>query len=432
MRFLTMIKELIPNSLKRILRLIVSFIHETFYLLQHRKALKRLRKKSDSINVLFFAILPSVWKYDSLYKLMSRDKRFNPVVLVCPQVNMGRELMLENLRNCYNDFERRGYNVIMSYDESSDKFVDAHNLNPDIIFYTNPYKGLIDDRYYIDKFRDVLTCYCNYGYILIGDKWGIDLPFHRAVWRYFTEYNYEIDPKLERNKPIYNNRIPTGYPLYDEFIEHEKMLHLKISPGLKKSRKKVIIWAPHHTINSDEKLIKFSTFLVFADYMQELRKRYSDSVYFVFKPHPLLKTKLYNTEGWGRERTDEYYDCWLNSENSTVIEGDYIDLFLSSDAMIHDCASFSVEYLYTTKPIMFLAGEEHGDQYNIVGQKAYNCHYLYESKNDIINFIENVVLKGIDTKKEARQAFYNNFLLPPNNFSVAENILENIVQSIGI
>ena len=144
---LDLINKMFISRLKSIVNTIASNFNDVYCCILHKRAVARLKAKRDPINVLFFAIFSSVWKYDSLYWLMKKDKRFNPIVLVCPQVNMGRESMLDNLDKCYNDFKRRGYDVVMSYNENDDSYIDARRLNPDIIFYTNPYDGLIDSRY---------------------------------------------------------------------------------------------------------------------------------------------------------------------------------------------------------------------------------------------------------------------------------------------
>ena len=76
-----------------------------------------------------------------------------------------------------------------------------------------------------------------------------------------------------------------------------------------------------------------------------------------FKPHPILKPKLYKHALWGKERTDAYYHCWETMENTQLEMSDYIDLFMTSDAMIFDSVSFMTEYLYTKKPALFLCRE---------------------------------------------------------------------------
>ena len=58
------------------------------------------------------------------------------------------------------------------------------------------------------------------------------------------------------------------------------------------------------------------------------------------------------------------------------------------------------------------------------GKQAMRQHYIGKCEEDIINFIENVVLKGDDPMKQGREDFYNQYLLPPNGKSVAENTMD--------
>ena len=48
----------------------------------HRKAEERLRKKEGPINVVFFAIFKSVWKYDNLYKLLKLTAIFLYYIII--------------------------------------------------------------------------------------------------------------------------------------------------------------------------------------------------------------------------------------------------------------------------------------------------------------------------------------------------------------
>lgn len=423
------ISKLIPNPLKRRIRNSVDNLKEAYYEKEqenlHQKALRRVKNK-EKINVVFFAILPSVWKYDSVFKLMQKDSLFNPIILVCPQVNRGKEFMFSELKRCYEYFKNKGYNTICSYDYNSKKLIDARDLSPDIIFYTNPYKGLIDDKYYITNFRDILTCYVNYGFLSVDKNWTTSLPLHKLVWKFFCEYDHTRHLKAVGTKLKYHNRIVTGYPIFDCFINPNYDCNdWKIeNPEIKK-----IIWAPHHSIDPN-RLINFSTFLKYYDLMLKLRDKYKNQIQIAFKPHPLLRSKLEEFSDWTKERINEYYANWANGENSSLVEGDYINLFKSSDAMIHDCGSFTIEYLYTQKPVMYTNDESHASELNPEAQMAFNSHYLVHQPQDIEDFILNVVIAGNDTMKEKRKLVYNSLLLPPNNKSVAENIIEHIKSNL--
>ena len=83
------------------------------------------------------------------------------------------------MEECYKYFFENNYNVISTYDKEHDTYLDAHELKPDIIFYTNPYRYLIDDRYYIDKFDDVLTCYVDYSLEIMNERWAYSQPLQQ-------------------------------------------------------------------------------------------------------------------------------------------------------------------------------------------------------------------------------------------------------------
>ena len=153
--------------------------------------------------------------------------------------------------------------------------------------------------------------------------------------------------------------------------------------------------------------------------------KYEDKVQWAFKPHPLLYTKLIKI--WGKEKTDRYYDEWKNAENSQYENGQYDALFKYSDAMIHDCSSFTIEYHYTKNPVMYLLRQQGREStYNEFGQRAFDLHYKGHTKEEIEQFIENVI-NGIDPLKEEREKFYNECLIPPYGKTACENIINAIL-----
>lgn len=394
----------------------------------YSKKVNELRKANRPINVLFFALDSNTWKYDSVFQAMQKDPVFSPLVLAVPQVNKGKEFMLYQLKHGCEYYESKGYPTVCSYNEETDLFVDAFSLHPDIIFFSNPYDGLVDDRYNIRYYeQNCLTCYVNYGFCSVPEQWSCASYFHQRVWRYYVEC---VD-NLEQVKRYYtgNNCVITGYPTSDLFMSvKETGKDWKIQDNIHKR----IIWAPHHTIEGQTGMIQFSTFLLYYDFMFQIADEFKDSVQFVFKPHPLLKPALYNHPGWGKKKTDDYYKRWAEGENTSFVNGDYADLFKSSDAMIHDCGSFIIEYLYVQKPVMILGNFDRLSQSNKVGREAYACHYEGKTQADIRSFIEKVLLKGDDVLFAKRKSFFDAVLSPPNGLSVSDNIITDLKKSIGI
>lgn len=422
------IKSLMPTNLWKKLHNARAYVDIQSYHRRYDKTMKRLARKDEPLNVLFFAIYDSSWKYDSVYQAMLNDSLFNPIILVCPAINRGFDHMLETMNVCCQTFDKKGYRYIKTYDEKSNTYLDVRSLNPDIIFYTNPYKGLSEEIFYIDRFPNSLFCYVNYGYINVNKEWAVNLPFHQRVWRFYVECkeNQQL-VKMHSLIKARNTKV-VGYPMYDAFAEGT---NIGYDWKIKDRKVKRIIWSPHHTISNNSQDIRLSTFELYYDLMLTMAKKYKDQIQIIFKPHPLLKEALYHLEGWGKERTDAYYKTWADGINTTIAEGGYVDLFNSSDAMINDSASFTLEYLYMKKPCLFLSNYDRQKDSNEVSLKAFNCWYHATSEEEIERFITDVLLAGKDSMKEQRDAFYNEVLLPPNGCSVAENIINDIKKAIN-
>lgn len=427
-------KEITPNiflAVYRKVRHILSIVYERILLCRVRgiqkKALAKLQGK-EKIRCVYFALDRAVWKYDTVFQLMQSNPRFEPVILVCPIVNDGRENMVRKMEEAYQEYKKKGYQVLKSYDEEKDTYVDVRKeLNPDMIIYTNPYKGLIDDRYYITKYLDILTFYVHYGY---NNTAAWDFLYKQLltnlVWRYYVEspihQEYVVEHSL--NKGI--NTVVTGYPGIEDMLNPE--YKIKSDPWKISDRVvKRIIWAPHHTIEAVG-IIQYSNFMRYYDFMLSLAKKYSDKVQFAFKPHPLLRHKLY--EKWGKEKTEAYYSAWDNLPNAFVSDGEYIDLFLTSDAMVHDSASFLIEYLYARKPVMRTMTDEAPSHFlNSFAMKCLDVYYKGYCEQDIEDFVKNII-KGDDPLKEQRDVHYLKYLLPPNGDLPSKHILNDIIDSI--
>lgn len=390
----------------------------------HRAELKRLSKSEEPIRSVFLTTFQSTWKYDGVFKRMLSDSRFEPIILVCPIVNSGYDNMIRYMEETYSFFKNKGYNVIKAYNHDCNSYVDLRNgLKPDILFYTNPYKGLIDDRYYINQYLDKLTIYVSYNYNNgRAFKTFYDLDFHNLVWRHYAETEIHRQYAVENSRNHGKNVVVTGYPGIEPLLLSNGICN---HSNEQRNRSKIIIWAPHHTLEKTP--YGHTCFLKYYGFMIELAKKYKDDIQVVFKPHPLLKAKLY--EYWGKNRTDDYYDQWESMPNTSINDGDYEELFLSSDAMIHDSGSFVVEYLYVNKPVMRTVYDvDIIDQFNSFGIMCLDQHYMGYNEQDVEQFIQNVI-KGIDPLKEQRTSFVNEVLMPIGGMP-SEIIIKDIIDSI--
>lgn len=432
-------KRLFPSSIWGVLVLVKSrinnkiiFINNWFHLLQvprkHRKALEIVQNK-DRVKVAFFLTHESVWKYDVLYNLMLVHPRFEPSLFVCPVVNFGIENMVVEMDKTYLSFLSKGYSVTKTYDEVREEYLDIKKwFSPDLVFYTNPYQGLQDYRYYIKQFSNTLTCYVPYAIMTTNYELFYNTDFHNLVWKIFSETPIHQQIAIDRqlNKGI--NNVLTGYPGFDPFLL-DKNLDFTVWKTTKQELKK-IIWAPHHSMNE---LNQVSNFLEYYDVFLELAFIYKDKVQITFKPHPLLRIKLEKDLNWGLEKTAIYYSKWDNLENGQLENGDYVALFLTSDALIHDCGSFMAEYLITGKPALFMIRKESiMEQWSTFGNQAIEVHYQSRNRQQLVDFIENVVVSEQDVMKGKRAKFVETMLLNKDQQTASGKIMQFLEKELSL
>lgn len=426
----TILKKIVPSKLVPILY----SLYKPFGRFLFKYELKKIRKKQhelvqvlklqQKIKVIFLVIHESVWKYEEVYNLLNKDPKFDVEVVVIPLVR-NNEGQMDVYQQTLHYFKQNNYRTKGAYDELNKTWLDIKELTkPDVVFFTNPHK-LTFDQYYITNFRDKLTCYSPYAFVVIHSismHYGQD--FHQYLWKYFLETEHH-NKFLESFQIIRkSNSIVTGFPGLD--VIYNKSFKPN-NPWKKCSTKTYkIIWAPHHTINGQGSDLDYSSFSSYCFYFINLIKT-NKNIQLAFKPHPLLKEKLYKDEEWGKEKTDRYYNQWNEIDNGQLEESSYIDLFYFSDAMILDCASFIVEYLYFDKPILFTKIDDNViDRFNTFGQNVFN--YMYQSSNteELENFIFETVMKENDALRISRNEFLKKVVLPKNGKTASENIYNEL------
>lgn len=397
---------------------------------RHQRLVERLRQERRPLKVVFIAIDVAYWRYQHVYELMKADSRFLPTIVLSPCI--GHEHQEQEMERLRAYFDARGISYV-DYDFNAKPFDIRGQLNPDIVFFPQPYEHLLCKEHDSLNFYDRLPCYMPYGFWISTGKLSYDMHFHNRAWRIYhcTNLHLKEAQRVATNKGR-NVRI-VGYSNADDFLRpHHDAPWRQIADG---KRRKRIVWAPHFSILAKSSTLPpRSNFLWMADLMVTLAKEYSDRLQIAFKPHPALLTQLYQHPEWGQQRTDSYFDLWRTMENTQLETGEFIDLFMTSDAMIHDSGSFVVEYHYTKNPAMFVSKDMRPilESLTDFGKEAHHIHYIGAVEADIRRFIDDVVLAGNDPMLPQREQFFRDYLLPPNGKSVAQNVVDDIVESLQL
>jgi hypothetical protein len=394
---------------------------------RHKKVVRSIRQKGKA-RIAFIVSNLSMWRCRNLYELLLADPRFEPSIILFPFKGYNKSQQDRCMEDLRSSFESDGIPFIdLSCEESPANYFQ-NVVAPDIVFYPQPYYDLLDKGMASENLENLLLCYVPYGLNIYHVQWLFNQRFSNIAWRLYLSSPSDLDSAEEYAYNKGRNVRIVGNPKADEFMNKEPLS--SVWKPQDKPKKKVI-WAPHYSF-VDNGLMDQGTFLHVCEDMIELAKRYSDSVQFAFKPHPLLATALYSHPDWGKGKTDKYYETWASMSNTQLETEGYVDLFLSSDAMIHDCGSFTAEYHYTGNPVLFITSNKKSllNKLSPLGKDAFNAHYFGEGIGDIERFLKEVVLSGNDTMSETRNSFYLNHLLPPNGKSAAQNIYEDLVKSL--
>ncbi len=396
-----------------------------YYRANYNRILTSVRRK-DVKKVCFFVIDLSMWKGNSLFEKLLKDPEFDPYIIsfVYPIHSKETQKHIQDSIRAY--FFKKKFPYIDGYNFEENKCFDFKAFRPDIVFYAQPYNVGYDDLKLQRVWHNSLFAYIPYCINLENNPIYYSGLYQNICWKSYcaTEFNKSFESKLLFNKG--KNMVVVGHPLFNELEDCKDCCdNWKTPRGIKKR----FIWAPHHSILPGE--LGYSNFLQIADDVLSLAEKYCDQIEIAFKPHPMLKDKLYSVSEWGVKRTDRYYEKWEHLPNTILAEGPYVHLFMTSDAMFHDSASFTYEYLYTCKPVMYIVKdvEAHKKQLNDLGIKCFNLHYHGSSIFDIETFINNTI-QGIDILHNKRVEFKEN-VLSQKGKDVYDIIYEDIKKSLS-
>ena len=384
------------------------------YIKRNQKKVKAKLKGKTHLNVAFYVYDSAKWKCQSVYDLMIKDKRFTPYIFVtkcnAPKDNFNYQT-IDDIKKTYDFFKLKGMNVQCAYDLEKDEFIPFEKMSPkpDIIIYQHPwYVETTQGPVVCSKFA--LTYYVPYYISDIDNPIEYDLRFHRYIYRYYVP-----DEIIKKNyaKNMYDKGeklIVAGHPQLDFYLD-DKM----------ENERKYVIYAPHWTVCGDN--LRYSTFdwngykiLEFAEKHPELN--------WVFKPHPCLYNFLFMSGYMKKDEADEYYRRWQDI-GIVCEDGDYMQLFQNSLAMITDSGSFLTEYLFTKQPCIHLVSEYFKGNENVekICQTYYNAHNLDEMNK----IFEEILINKKDPKKSERLALLEELNYPNSAEVIVEDLAKNIL-----
>ena len=387
-------------------------------------SLQKLRKK-DKIKIGFVLYDSSMWCGDDLYNLFAKDERFEPTVFLCQR----REALTNNIM--HNVFLRdidtlksHGLNLVVV--EKLTEPVPAQ----DVLIFLTPYTERTANTFAPWKLT-VKTLITHIIYSLavsVRDTGYYKLPIFRIVWKIFFPSIVNLKMYGQRNPLLVPRSLYSGYPRIDVFYKNPDTLNFTWKMTRPDAKK--IIWAPHHSINQ---VTKWATFQWNYKFMYEFAKAHPE-ISWVVKPHPNLAFRaIQNNVFPSVEAFEEYLQAWNALPNAQVYTGAYYQaIFATSDGMIHDCGSFTAEYQYVNKPMIYLTRK--GTKFNELGTAILKASYLVDGKDfeAIAAMIQRIFIEGDDYKAAERKEVFDEYLNYPkvNDMLASEFIYKSIADDL--
>ena len=374
--------------------------------------LSQIQKKSN-IRLGFLVYTSSMWNVDSLYKLLSTNTHFKVSIIVGHFGKSSIEATNQEYNSTLQYFRDKGYPVLESH-----KVKDVSDY--DIIFSLTPFR-MIDEMDFFSFPLSTILLHTSYSYMLSGKTEKINEWMYHFSLRYYTDSMYYKN-MVESSKLYSGTARYLGFPKMDAFY---------LAECIRKSNKRVIIYAPHHSVTYSK--FKSATFEDNYLAILNLAKKYSDDTYWIYKPHPLLRGRsveagIFNSVN----EYDEYENSWNMLQNGEVVsKGDYYSIFKGSDAMITDSVSFLAEYQFTNKPLLLL--ESGKEQYNEFGNSIVDILYRCPGADieAIETFIHNVIVEKDEMKKIRQDYFSKNLDYKKDGKSASQLIYEDILSFVS-
>ena len=380
------------------------------YINKNQKKVLKTKKNKTSLNVVFYVYDESKWKSQSVYNLMEKDCRFNPLIVVtknCAVEGNANYQTVEDVEKCYEYFKSRGMNVEYGYDTKKNNFIPFEVFEPDIIIYSHPwYVYKTQGPVVCSKFA--LTYYIPY-FIPASEQWHeYGLRFHQYLYKHYVSTDL-IKNFYSKNMSFNSKSLRVvGHPVFDEYLNSND----------NEFSSKYIIYAPHWTVCGDN--LRFGTFDWSGEKILEFAQNHKE-LNWIFRPHPLLYKFILTSGFMTKEKIDNYYNEWKSF--ALYSEGEYTNLFNQSYAMITDCGSFLTEYFITGNPVIHLVSDKFIPNKTV--EMIDKTYYTVHNPEELEQYLKDIILDKNDYKKDARKELLETLNL--KNGSSAERIINDIL-----
>lgn len=357
------------------------------------------------IRVCFVQQDPNCWnKSKALYAKLLQDSRFTVHLLCVP------DPFDPDTGSTYRFFAENGYDAIdarigegpWSTGENKGEWFDLQALEPDYVFYQQPYDAYLPTCYQskaVSKYAKL--CITPYGFALTKELLScMELDFFRRIYCLYgvseTEKAYNTRRFLPSHKLGIRHSKYLGTLVFSDLLSHKA----EQSPSWSFSQGGFrVIWTPRWT--TDPK-IGGSNFFRYKDFFPEYARK-NPGVDLLFRPHPMAFANFVRMGQMTQQEVDDYIALIESGKNTALDkEKGYDATFWQSDVLVTDISAIIIEYFVTGKPIIFCETLPLTCTYLDFFEKILSVCYIARNENELTEYLDRLQ-KGDDPLKQARQ-----------------------------
>jgi hypothetical protein len=306
----------------------------------------------------------------NIYNYIKKNELFNPILL--------------SLKKDISKYINK-YNVLIV-----DQKFNINNLSLNYIFFGTPYIDHYKTYFDINKLsKNIKIIYVSYGFNTWGtiNKIVFNYAFFSNVYMTFheTELNKKdfIDFITSSKLKFFNkdNSYVSGCPkITNQYYNY-------YSPIKEKNNFRILY---NTRWTNDEG----NTFFIFFESIQKILELYQNII-IVYRPHPLTNNEIL-----------KHVNNFKNNRFFIISNDDYDEDFKNTDILISDASSLMTEFLSTGKPIIYT---HKNNVFNSISKKFEEGYYKVTTKTELLNIINELVIKKNDYKSEIRKDFVEKY-----------------------
>ena len=366
------------------------------------------KAKSEPIHVVFVCHRPAVWEsLHSIYDYMKQDPGFRVTIVAIPN-----KKQLPGLGLNHELYESEGAEdfwkddgCINGYNYKTGEWLDLRSLEPDYVFFQQPYNISKPAQYHSHQVRKYarLAYVTYYGVLYTDDVYDECTPpdFMRDLSFFFTQNPMDhtyVCNRLQQIGATDCKVINTGFPRYDRIDSYKSQSCdlWNTSDSFK------MVWTPRWTTNEGN--CHFFDFKdTFVDYC-----KHNPDVELAFRPHPQAFLEWNATGELPEAEANIYLRNFIDSNMHLDQSGNYFPMLYTSDCLITDRSTIFLDYYCSGKPIIYCTSQNQHDAIFPQYLEGMYCVSNWQELEAVLNDLKN----GIDPLKNTRERIIQENFIP--------------------